>query len=173
MDNILNLVIVIGLLLIGSGLGLFVLHLTRLRASDGLQHVLLATGVGLGVVSFVPFGLAWTQQLSSLNLILAASVLVVTGLMAWRLFMPITIDELRLLKSRIYNLSRLDLVLILLISVLAILNLFAALAPVTGVDELIYRVADASTYLKEKGFVYIPSKYSHQQPQLVMMRFLE
>ncbi|MFL2751873.1 MAG: glycosyltransferase family 39 protein [Dehalococcoidia bacterium] len=169
MDNILNLVIVIGLLLIGSGLGLFVLHLTRLRASDGLQHVLLATGVGLGVVSFVPFGLAWAQQLSSLNLILAASVLVVTGLMAWRLFMPITIDELRLLKSRIYNLSRLDLVLILLISVLAILNLFAALAPVTGVDELIYRVADGSTYLKEKGFVYIPSKYSHQQPQLVMM----
>ena len=169
MDNILNLIIVIGLLLIGSGLGLFVLHLTRLRASDGLQHVLLATGVGLGVVSFVPFGLAWTQQLSSLNLILAASVLVVTGLMAWRLFMPITLDELRLIKSRIYNLSRLDLVLILLISVLAILNLFAALAPVTGVDELIYRVADASTYLKEKGFVYIPSKYSHQQPQLVMM----
>ena len=50
MDNILNLVIVMGLLLIGSGLGLFVLHLTRLRASDGLQHVLLATGVGLSLI---------------------------------------------------------------------------------------------------------------------------
>ena len=163
MDNILNLVIVMGLLLIGSGLGLFVLHLTRLRASDGLQHVLLATGVGLGVVSFVPFGLAWTQQLSSLNLILAASVLVVTGLMAWRLFMPITLDELRLIKSRIYNLSRLDLVLILLISVLAILNLFAALAPVTGVDEL---VADdyneigqwsGLRYIKKGGFQLVHS----------------
>ena len=169
MDNVLNLVIVIGLLLIGSGLGLFVLHLIRLRASDGLQHVLLSTGVGLGVVSFVPFGLAWSQQLSSLNLILAASVLVVTGLISWLLFTPITIDELRQLKSRIYNLRRLDIVLVFFISVLAILNLFAALAPVTGVDELIYRVADASTYLKEQGFVYIPSKYSHQQPQLVMM----
>ena len=163
MDNILNLVIAVALLFIGSGLGLFVLHLIRLRASDGIQHILLATGVGLGVVSFVPFGLAWGQQLSSLSLILAVSVLVATGLISWILFTPITIDELRRLKSRIYNLGRLDIVLILFISVLVILNLFAALAPVTGVDELIYRVADASTYLKEQGFVYIPSKYSHQE----------
>ena len=169
MDNVLNLVIVVTLLFIGSGLGLFVLHLIRLRASDGIQHILLATGVGLGAVSFVPFGLAWGQQLSSLNLILAVSVLVATGLISWILFTPITIDELRRLKSRIYNLGRLDIVLILFISLLAILNLFAALAPVTGVDELIYRVADASTYLKEQGFVYLPSKFSHQQPQLIMM----
>tara|TARA_B100000686_G_scaffold28098_3_gene28061 strand:- start:13103 stop:15019 length:1917 start_codon:yes stop_codon:yes gene_type:complete len=169
MDNGLNLIVVIFLLVIGSGLGLFVLHLIRLRALDGLQHTLLATGLGLGIVSFVPFGLAWAQQLSSLNLMLAASVLAFTGLVSWLLLTPVTLGELRQLKFRIYNLGHLDIVLILFILVLTILNLFAALAPVTGVDELIYRVADASTYLKEQGFVYIPSKFSHQQPQLVMM----
>ena len=31
-----------------------------------------------------------------------------------------------------------------------------------GVDELIYRVADGSTYLKEKGFVYILCSFSLQ-----------
>ena len=38
---------------------------------------------------------------------------------------------------------------------------------VTGVDELIYRVADASTYLKEQGFVYIDAylpQFSNRAP---------
>jgi len=169
MENFLNLLIVGALLLIGSGIGLVVLHLTRLRASDGIQHTLLATGVGLGAVSFVPFGLAWGQQLSTLNLILAGSVLSATASLSWFLLSPFNLGCFKQLKSWFYNLSHLDILLIFFISVLAILNLFAALAPVTGVDELIYRVANASTYLKEQGFVYIPSNFSHQQPQLVMM----
>ena len=53
-----------------------------------------------------------------------------------------------------------------------LLSLGAALAPVTGVDVLVYHLAIPASYLREGGAVYLPSIYESNGPLFVQMLFL-
>jgi len=64
------------------------------------------------------------------------------------------------------------LLLVGLVTVHLLLNLLAAMAPVTGVDSLIYHLSIPKIYLLAGGMTYLPSMYQSAWPLLIQMIFL-
>ena len=141
----------------------------RLKAAGRVQHILFASGLGLGVLGFVPFALGLAAVLSWPVLAAAYGFVLLLGLWGWVRFWrsdPPTWSEL---SRRLGGLSWLTWVLVAFLGLLGGINLLAALAPVIGVDEFIYRVAAANLYLRHERLFYIPSMWLHQQPSQVQM----
>lgn len=171
MSALRDLLIVCGFLAAGLGWGVWILRILDLRASGRLRHALLAAGLGLGVLGYVPFALGLAGLLRFP--VLLAGYLAVLGMGAVG-----CISFLRHLGeasgeadgwATLRRPSGPSLALVALLVAIVSVTLLAALAPVVGVDELIYRVAAADTYLREGQMLYLPSSQYHQQPQQVQM----
>ena len=169
MAHLYDLALVLGLFVAASGCGLWLLEGMRLRAPGRVQHVLFASGLGLGLLGYVTFALGMAALLRR-PLIAAAYVLaLVLGLWGWRRFWrarPLARGKLRAWSGHLSWPARM---LLGFLSLVTGINLLAALAPVIGVDELIYRLAAADLYLRHGRLFYIPSMRHHQQPQQVQM----
>lgn len=164
-----DLLLIMGLFVSASGCGIWILNIVRLRASSWMQHILLATGLGLGLLGYITFSLGMAALLRQ-RIIAGAYVLaLLLGLLSWRHFLarnPLIWTRL-LLRWR--ELPRMSQAVLLFLVMVAGINMIAALAPVIGVDELIYRLAAAKLYLMHERLLYIPSMVFHQQPQHIQM----
>jgi len=176
MEQLINLVVVGAMLLAGSGVGLLLLDALRLEGAGRPQQVLLASGLGLGLIGYVPFVLGLTGGLNTPALLATLLVAVAAGIGGWYGFVrphPLTLGWPGNLPQRLWEqLRRLGpagLALGGFIALLALLNLLAAMAPVIGIDELIYRVRLPELYLERGEFFYLPTLEVHQQPQQVQM----
>ena len=148
-----------------TGSGLWLLARLGLRLPRQIQHIICACGLGLGIVGYVMFVLGVTGALRTEIIGFSYGTVVTLGLVNcisyWRSGASVSQGPPR----------RLDIVSWILMSVLiglAGINLVGALSPVVGVDELIYRLAAPKVYLRHGSFMYIPSIWLHQQPQLIM-----
>ncbi len=169
MDRLYDLVIVLGLFAAASGCGLLVLERLGLDTSGRVQRVLFAGGLGLGLLGYVPFALGLAGVLRQSAIAAAYLAALALGLWGWWRFwrlQRVTLGELSgSLRSTTWP-ARLVLAFFV---VAAGVNLLAALAPVIGVDELIYRVAAADLYLRHERLLYLPSIWAHQQPHQIQM----
>ncbi|MBI4538181.1 MAG: hypothetical protein HY704_01555 [Gemmatimonadetes bacterium] len=164
-----DLALVWGLFVAASGCGLWALEGLRLRASGRIRHALFAGGLGLGLLGYVTFVLGLAAVLRR-EVIAGAFLLgLVMGLAGWWRFWRAGRVEGKEAWRRLRRRSWPEGALLAFLGVLAGINLLAALAPVIGVDELIYRVAAADLYLRHERLYYLPSMWLHQQPQQVQM----
>ncbi len=174
MEHFINLLLVAAMLVAGSGVGLLVLKSLALKGTDRPQQVLLASGLGLGLIGYVPFVLGVSGGLTTAGLLATILVAIGAGLGGWYSFVwPADLRSVSGLPGRLWRrLRRLDpasWVLVGFIALMGLLNLLAAMAPVIGIDELIYRVRLPDLYLEQGGFSYLPTLEVHQQPQQVQM----
>ncbi len=155
----------------GSGVGLLLLRGLPLGGSGQLQEALIASGLGLGLIGYVPFVLALGQGLNTPTLLATFLVAIAVGIVGWVGFLRA--EGVRWppdAPGRIWRgLGPVGLLLIGFIALMALINMLAAMAPVIGVDELQYRVRLPKIYLDNGGFLYLPSIDVHQQPQQVQM----
>jgi hypothetical protein len=174
MEHITNLAVVGALLIAGSGVGLLVLKALALKGAGRPQQVLLASGLGLGLIGYVPFVLGVSGGLNTPTLLALLLVATAGGVGGWYGFARQA--ELRLrpeiagvVWNRLKSLGPIAWVLIGFLTLMGLLNLLAAMAPVIGIDELIYRVRLPELYLDRGEFYYLPTIEVHQQPQQIQM----
>ncbi|MFQ5685042.1 MAG: ArnT family glycosyltransferase [Candidatus Scalindua sp.] len=169
MTHIYDFILVLGLFIAASGCGLWLLGLLRLSVAGRLQHVFFASGLGLGLVGYVTFVLGLTALLRQSVIACTYVLLLLLGIWGWRRFLLLRQLHWVEVWVRIRSLSWPEKILLGFLGFIAGINLLAALAPVIGVDELIYRLAAADLYLRHERIFYIPSIWLHQQPQQIQM----
>lgn len=173
MSHLYDLVIVAGLFVAAGGCGLWLLKLLKLESSARVQYALFAIALGLGVLGYVSFFLGVAGQLTKPLLASLYLAFLGVGISGWFAFARQSRLSLWRLTAGLWpTLIRLPLtakLLVLFVILLGFVNLLAALAPVIGVDELIYRVAAADIYLRHEKIHYLPSLTLHQQPQHLQM----
>lgn len=173
MEHIRNLAVVAALLVAGSGVGLLLLRSLRLEGAARPQHVLLASGLGLGLIAYVPFVLGVGGGLNLPALLATFLAAIALGIFGWLVFLgprrPENLDWRPDVRGWVRSLGPAGLVLLGFITLLGLINMLAAMAPVIGVDELNYRVRLPELYLDRGGFFYLPSSEVHQQPQQIQM----
>ena len=167
--RIYDLVLIIGLLVSGSGCGMWLLDRMNLRASSPLKQFLFASGLGLGILGYITFALGMLALYQHAVIATCYLALLLLGLWAWHSCGHFSIAVCRNYCSSILYTSWQCKILILYLCLLTGISLLAALAPVVGVDELIYRLAAAKIYLRHERLIYIPSMVFHMQPQHIQM----
>lgn len=179
MLHFVDLLIVIGFFIAAAGCGIWLLKSLRIEAAGRFEYLFLAIAVGMGTLAYVPFVLGVSAILFEWTLHLLYWVILLVGLSGWTtLLWPYSFKrsymaELRhlpvLLKQKLGQLSIASKLLLAFLLLLSLLNLLAAMAPVIGVDELIYRVSLSKIYLRHHEMSYLPSIVLHQQPQQIQM----
>ncbi|MBM3948377.1 MAG: hypothetical protein FJ312_03890 [SAR202 cluster bacterium] len=173
MSHLYDLIIVAGLFVAAGGCGTWLLKLLKLESSARVQYALFAIALGLGVLGYVSFFLGVAGQLTKPLLASLYLAFLGVGISGWFAFARQSrLSWWRLTAGLWPTLIRLPLtakLLVLFVMLLGFVNLLAALAPVIGVDELIYRVAAADIYLRHEKIHYLPSLTLHQQPQHLQM----
>ena len=139
MEHFTNLVVVGAMLIAGSGVGLLLLDALRLEGGGRPQQVLLASGLGLGLIGYVPFVLGLSGGLNTPALLATLLVAVAVGLAGWYGFVRRSDLEwprniTKSLRGQPWELMRrlgpVGLVLVGFIALMGLLNLLAAMAPV-------------------------------------------
>ncbi len=159
----------LSLIYIVSGTSLIAyLWLRRFSLLTRQPHIDLALcgGVGLGILSYATAFCAYLHLLWMPAWLLIALLLLLSAL-ANRTALTLPQPRLQLPAWDKWSWMVLG-----LICVHMILNLFAALAPATGVDSLLYHLAVPDFYLRNGGMVYFPSMFESNWPLTVQMIFL-
>jgi hypothetical protein len=164
-----DLALVFGLFVAASGCGLWLLDRARLRAGGRIQQVCFATGLGLGLLGYVTFSLGMMSLLRQSFIAGAYVIVLFLGLRGWYSFLGLYPLDWNKPLAFFCQASRMTKALCIFVGLMAGINGLAALSPVIGVDELIYRLAAAKLYLRHESLFYIPSMFLHQQPQHVQM----
>jgi hypothetical protein len=173
MSHLYDLVLVSGLCVAAGGCGLWFLRLLKFESDGRVQHVLFAVALGLGAIGYVSFFLGVAGQLTKPVLATLYLIFLGLGVGGWISFARRSRFGLRAVGSGLWSgVRRLPLaaqVLLLFVVLFGFVNLLAAMAPVIGVDEMIYRVTLADLYLRHERLYYLPSLSYHQQPQHIQM----
>ena len=169
MTHIWDLALIIALFFSASGCGMWILVRGRLKAPGRFQQFLFACGVGLGLIGYVAFALGMLALYQHPVMTVSFLVLLLLGIRGWKYCGYFNFAILRECWMIINRISWPAKIIIAYLMLVAGVNLLAALAPVVGVDELIYRLAAAKLYLLNERLLYIPSMAFHQQPQHVQM----
>ena len=167
--HIYDLVLIIGLLVSGSGCGMWVLDRANLQAPSPLKQFLFASGLGLGILGYVTFALGMLALYQHAVIATSYLVLILLGLWGWHSCGHFSLAVCHNYCASILRTSWQCKILIVYLCLLSGVSLLAALAPVVGVDELIYRLAAAKIYLRHERLLYIPSMAFHMQPQHIQM----
>lgn len=166
---IFDLALIIGLFVSASGCGMWLLDIMRIHVPSRVCQFLFATGLGLGLLGYVNFALGMLALYQRPVIAASFLVLLFIGLWRWHRCGHLAFSISRDCWTTFCRLSWPSKVLIGYLAIVASINLLAALAPVIGVDELIYRLAAAKLYLRHGRLMYIPSMVFHQQPQHIQM----
>lgn len=153
---IFDMILVIGLLIGAAACGEMILQRIKLEYIAPLERLLIAVGLGLAVLVYVTVGLATIGALYSFLAYTFYGIGLLVGLGYIRTFkFPFR-----------FVLTRLEMVLLTLLVLIAFLILMAVLAPPSDWDSLMYHLEVPNRYVQAHGYVYLPNAYANF-PQFV------
>lgn len=154
---------------VGSGLGLRLLRLLRIRLLDPLEKGVFAVGLGMGCLAYLPF-LCFSLGIGRAPII--SGLLLVTAAVLWRDEFDVLKGAMRGLRTALAGARRNPVtLLVILILPLLLVTYLRALCPPSDADGMAYHLTAPMQYLAAGRFFYMPTFLHVNWPLGVEMLF--
>lgn len=152
LDRLFDVGLAIAIVSLGAVIGLWVVRLLAPSFEEPLEHLIFATGIGLGIIAYTTLGLGLLGLFYGWALVLLLGLLALAARAEWT-------HLVRLLREAWASRERLgpfERGIALVIAALALFSLLQALTPPTDYDGLVYHLTAPKTYLAEHRLVSFP-----------------